>query len=810
MAMQRNSAHITMLYAGIAFISLIVTSGLFMSEALEDDVMMGIVVVLLILAGIAAVTFIVALIVSNNNAQNKFSYKRERKEAQNRIDSLPISSVERTILKAYISCLNVREQLQKEKKSFDELPSLIKDLQYNADEDLTPAQAEAFKQFCDAFAIVSDSDKIWYKTSQSADKYIDRVEAKFTSDSFDYIKSNYTIPKISIPNYIVRFYIYPHFIIRAESNTNFKVYPIEKVDFLYATQRFCEVSTMSSPKDAKVTSSCFLYETKDGLPDRRYSNNPLMVTYEYGKLEVPFFSSLTFYISNQDSAKNMQEAYTNYINALNKKEAQAKKVEEPAPKAENLSYVDQVKQVCDELYDLRNRLAGRDDFIELLKSKNIDSVSVMKENNWKEGINILMICDLQLCYSNLVDPLKDIRQKEYAGYLYLAHLLQTGQKVKIEQPNLLTDKFYDLHEQERVLMNQFAVVLREKIGGFLFLSTILKEYDQDIQLLYNMLLYKLLSITAKADGIVSEQEQSFLTNIMLDAVSREPKNNKKEPNKKIEAKPKTSRPKSKLSANELDSLIGLTSVKKEVQTLTNFIKIQQKREEQGLKSSSLSYHCVFTGNPGTGKTTVARIVAGIYKDLGVLKKGHLVETDRAGLVAEYVGQTAVKTNKIIDSALDGVLFIDEAYSLVGGGENDFGKEAIATLLKRMEDDRDRLVVILAGYTEDMKRFIDSNPGLQSRFNRYIEFPDYTAEELLQIFEVNMRKYDYHFGEGAKEVLQQYLEKAVANKDANFGNGRFVRNVFEKALERQANRLASESNLTTERLSAIEKEDVISH
>jgi len=272
--------------------------------------------------------------------------------------------------------------------------------------------------------------------------------------------------------------------------------------------------------------------------------------------------------------------------------------------------------------------------------------------------------------------------------------------------------------------------------------------------------------------------------------------------------PKSRKKASSAQKSELDSLIGLASVKKEVQTLTNFIKIQQKREEQGLKSSSLSYHCVFTGNPGTGKTTVARIVAGIYKDLGVLKSGHLVETDRAGLVAEYVGQTAVKTNKIIDSALDGVLFIDEAYSLVGGGESDYGKEAIATLLKRMEDDRDRLVVILAGYTADMKRFIDSNPGLQSRFNRYIEFPDFTVEELLQIFEANMRKYDYHFGTGAKEVLQQYIEKAVANKDANFGNGRFVRNIFEKALERQANRLASESNLTTERLSAIEKEDII--
>lgn len=267
-------------------------------------------------------------------------------------------------------------------------------------------------------------------------------------------------------------------------------------------------------------------------------------------------------------------------------------------------------------------------------------------------------------------------------------------------------------------------------------------------------------------------------------------------------KPKTQNP-----TKMLDELIGLDSVKKEVETLSNFIKIQQTRAAKGLKTSAVSYHCVFTGNPGTGKTTVARILAKIYKKLGVVSKGHLVETDRAGLVAEYVGQTAVKTNKIIDSALDGVLFIDEAYSLISGSENDFGKEAIATLLKRMEDNRDRLIVILAGYTKNMKNFIDSNPGLQSRFNRYIEFPDYSADELLQIFEANMKKYEYRFGEGAREYLQQYFENEVAHKDANFGNGRLVRNVFEKSLERQANRLAREVNLTTDRLSQIEIEDL---
>ena len=261
------------------------------------------------------------------------------------------------------------------------------------------------------------------------------------------------------------------------------------------------------------------------------------------------------------------------------------------------------------------------------------------------------------------------------------------------------------------------------------------------------------------------------------------------------------------SFSDLDGLIGLDSVKEEVKTLRNYILIQQEREKQGLKSTPVSYHCVFTGNPGTGKTTVARIVADVYRSLGVLKKGHLVETDRSGLVADYVGQTATKTNKIIDRALDGVLFIDEAYSLANGGDNDYGKEAIATLLKRMEDNRDRLVVILAGYSSEMKQFIDSNPGLQSRFNRYIHFPDYNADELFQIFEVNCQKHDYVMTDGAKSMLKLLLEKAVAEKDQNFGNARFVRNLFEKTVERQANRLSKQGFYSKDTLTEITAEDL---
>lgn len=258
---------------------------------------------------------------------------------------------------------------------------------------------------------------------------------------------------------------------------------------------------------------------------------------------------------------------------------------------------------------------------------------------------------------------------------------------------------------------------------------------------------------------------------------------------------------------ELQTLIGLSEVKSEVSALVDFVKIQQVRKEQGLKSVWMSYHCVFTGNPGTGKTTVARILAAIYRDLGVLKRGHLVETDRSGLVAEYVGQTAVKTNKIIDSALDGVLFIDEAYSLAKGGNNDYGQEAISTLLKRMEDDRDHLVVILAGYPEEIRCFIDSNPGLQSRFNRYIHFSDYSADELKQIFLLNAKNNQYTIDESGLNKLDIILDIVLKNKDKNFGNGRFVRNIFEKTIQNQAIRLSSQQNTTAEELLMLTAEDL---
>ena len=262
---------------------------------------------------------------------------------------------------------------------------------------------------------------------------------------------------------------------------------------------------------------------------------------------------------------------------------------------------------------------------------------------------------------------------------------------------------------------------------------------------------------------------------------------------------------------ELEELIGLEDVKKEVHSMASYVKVQQARKEKGLKTNNVSYHLVFTGNPGTGKTTVARIMARIFKDLGIVKRGHLVETDRSGLVGEYVGQTAPKTNAVIDKALDGVLFVDEAYALMdGNGANSYGSEAIATLLKRMEDDRDRLIVIIAGYTGEMKELIESNPGLKSRFNRYIEFKDYSSEDLQSIFVNNAEKAGYTLNSEAVEVLQTRMDLAVSKRDRHFGNARYARNVLEKAMSEQADRLAAEGNVnkaSSEALSTLTANDL---
>ena len=259
---------------------------------------------------------------------------------------------------------------------------------------------------------------------------------------------------------------------------------------------------------------------------------------------------------------------------------------------------------------------------------------------------------------------------------------------------------------------------------------------------------------------------------------------------------------------ELNQLIGLEAVKEDVENLINLVKVRKLRQERGLKSPDLSLHLVFSGNPGTGKTTVARIVGKIYRALGILSKGHLVEVDRSGLVAGYVGQTAIKTQEVIQKALGGILFIDEAYSLAPeDGGKDFGQEAIDTVLKAMEDHRDDLVVIVAGYDELMPRFIDSNPGLKSRFNKYLHFADYNGQQLYEILLSQTQRSDYGLSEEAAARLKDYLEELYQHRDQNFGNARDVRNLFEKLVAAQANRVAALPSPTDEEILTITAEDL---
>lgn len=775
--------------------------------------------------GIISVFFSVASFWSGNSKQasgDDLNLQAEQSYVEKRLETLDFTNEPEKyqILSSYNQCLLILPQIgeaekiltelkDKTRKKYvnqipvwqkkkEELSEGFESAKYSATATLSDEHKGKYESFCANINELTKSELLYERCGA-----INRKKFEITTGDFDFIKSDYKTPVI-VREDGTQLYFFPSFLINARNSTNFDVIPFRSIKI--HTKDLITFET-DSPRDAEILGHSYLYENKDGSRDMRRTINPIITKVKYRAIKFDDIDGFEICVSNYKAALEFESALNNLLIINGNSGAKINSSSKLNEYAYNM-YAGVAKRTC----DIVTWTKTNDDFKAELNKFRGNST----EQN-SDFISMLISVDFVRCFMKL-GKIVDFNNNDSIGIYILFVALNTNDIIEYENVDryLSNDALRETVYAQCELVKNFIDKNPEPEGGFL-VSNLLSKVDKEIQHKYLVTLHAFATTVAGIDDVITDEEQAGIDYVSEKLSSSESddggitntaNNNVQTKNNETKTTSKPAKKHLNNAADELQKLIGLTSVKEEITSLANYVKIQKMRQEKGMKTPPVSYHCVFTGNPGTGKTTVARIVAQIYQELGILKKGHLVETDRSGLVAEYVGQTAVKTNKIIDSALDGVLFIDEAYSLVDGGDSDsFGKESISTLLKRMEDDRDRLVVILAGYTNDMKRFIDSNPGLQSRFNRYIEFPDYTADELLQIFEFNLKNNEYCISDEARAALAEQLQKCVDEKDERFGNGRFVRNLFEKTIERQANRLSQASSLTAEMLTTIDVEDL---